>query len=128
MVAGQLHRHSRSCQARRLTDICGGRQTMLRTLSGSGVKEASNLHALRVLGRWAYTEHVREAPTSIMCSTIIGTSLIDEMRMFATPFYEERLEEKRTAVEKQEPDLQAAYREAQQELAAFQKEKGLAWA
>mmetsp|Transcript_156142 Transcript_156142/g.500868 ORF Transcript_156142/g.500868 Transcript_156142/m.500868 type:complete len:112 (-) Transcript_156142:51-386(-) len=111
MVAGQLHRHSRSCQARRLTDICGGRQTMLRTLSGSGVKEASNLHALRVLGRWAYTEHVRE-----------------EMRMFATPFYEERLEEKRTAVEKQEPDLQAAYREAQQELAAFQKEKGLAWA
>eukprot|EP00445_Apocalathium_hangoei_P037641 CAMPEP_0203941230 /NCGR_PEP_ID=MMETSP0359-20131031/77644_1 /ASSEMBLY_ACC=CAM_ASM_000338 /TAXON_ID=268821 /ORGANISM="Scrippsiella Hangoei, Strain SHTV-5" /LENGTH=62 /DNA_ID=CAMNT_0050871753 /DNA_START=181 /DNA_END=366 /DNA_ORIENTATION=- len=62
-----------------------------------------------------------------MLRTLSGSGVKEEMRMFATPFYEERLEEKRTAVEKQEPDLQAAYREAQQELAAFQKEKGLAW-
>merc|ERR1719277_359593 len=44
-----------------------------------------------------------------------------EMRMFATPFYEERLDEELVNLEHQEPALEANYEKAKAALESFEK-------
>merc|ERR1719277_1975457 len=65
-------------------------------------------------------EAVAQETNSKAMANLLG-DMWREMRMFATPFYEERLDEELLNLEHQEPQLQDNYEKAKTALAAAEK-------
>eukprot|EP00932_Pfiesteria_piscicida_P011937 SRR837773.23200.p1 GENE.SRR837773.23200~~SRR837773.23200.p1 ORF type:complete len:301 (+),score=92.00 SRR837773.23200:117-905(+) len=87
---------------------------------------------LRSLGEAATNpREVDEGVQSVLKETKSGAmagllgDMWKEMRMFSTPFYEEKLLEQQESLKRHEPELQAAYDRARAELVAFKKDHHL---